>query len=60
MPSCTLAAATVTESALIADLLVILASWGSCAGSPCPQDLDDDDVVGFGDLLLALSSWGPC
>ena len=41
-----------------ADLLGLLASWGSCTG--CPADLDFDGEVGFTDLLVILSTWGDC
>jgi len=40
------------------DLLLMLTSWGPCAG--CTADLDGDDMVGFNDLLMLLASWGPC
>lgn len=40
------------------DVLIILGTWGPCAG--CPEDLDGDGEVGFGDALLLLSNWGPC
>jgi hypothetical protein len=26
----------------------------------CPEDLNDDQMVGFDDLLLVLEAWGPC
>jgi len=26
----------------------------------CPQDLDGDNSVGFGDLLILLAAWGDC
>lgn len=26
----------------------------------CPEDLDDDGLVGFDDLLAILAAWGPC
>jgi ferredoxin len=48
-----------------ADLLRILARWGTCS-SPgyclphCPEDLDRSSDVGIADLLLVLSNWGPC
>lgn len=44
------------------DLLVLLASWGSCPQppDPCPANLDGDGDVDFGDLLILLSAWGPC
>jgi len=40
------------------DLLILLASWGSCPG--CAADLDCDGNVGASDLLLLLGAWGPC
>jgi len=40
------------------DVLLVLSSWGPCAG--CAADVDGDDVVGFADLLQILSNWGPC
>ncbi|MCH7720635.1 MAG: hypothetical protein IH988_06545 [Planctomycetes bacterium] len=39
----------------IFDLLILLRSWGPCAG--CPADLDDDGTVGIFDLLTLLSNW---
>ncbi len=41
-----------------ADLLVLLAAWGTPAIGP--PDLDADGVVATGDLLALLSNWGPC
>jgi T5SS/PEP-CTERM-associated repeat protein len=26
----------------------------------CPEDVDEDGTVGFGDLLAILAAWGPC
>lgn len=44
-----------------ADLLELLAAWGSCpAQGPCAADIDDDDEVGFQDLLALLGAWGRC
>ena len=44
-----------------ADLLLLLADWGSCP-EPCPPfcaaDLNEDCVVGAADLLLLLANWG--
>jgi hypothetical protein len=44
------------------DLLILLSSWGSCAGENpfCPADLNGDDVIDGGDLLQLLASWGQC
>ncbi len=28
--------------------------------SACPEDLDGDGAVAFGDLILVLSAWGAC
>jgi len=30
-----------------------------CAAPPCPEDVDGDQVVGFGDLSQLLATWGP-
>ena len=38
-----------------ADIAVILASWGSCAG--CPADLNGDGVVSGGDIAVLLANW---
>jgi hypothetical protein len=44
----------------VADLLVLLASWGPCPSppGPCPADLDGDGSVGITDLLIQLGNWG--
>ncbi|MEE9296590.1 MAG: hypothetical protein V3W34_16725 [Phycisphaerae bacterium] len=42
----------------VADLLLLLGSWGPCKG--CPADLDGDGNVGVSDLLALLAAWGPC
>ena len=31
-----------------------------CESSPCPWDLDDNDIVGASDVLALLASWGRC
>ena len=43
-----------------ADLLNLLASWGSCPGlgQACPADLDGSGSVGTSDLLALLAGWG--
>lgn len=41
-----------------ADLLLLLANWGPCAGPGCLGDLDSDGAVGTTDLLLLLTTWG--
>jgi len=38
-----------------ADVGLLLAAWGPCAG--CPEDLNDDGVVNGADLGLLLSEW---
>ncbi len=42
-----------------ADLLALLAAWGSCPGPPaaCPADLDGNGSVGTSDLLILLANW---
>ncbi len=41
------------------DLLILLASWGSCEDcAACAADLDGNGVVGASDLLILLSNWG--
>ena len=44
----------------VADLLILLASWGPCPDLPetCPADLDLDGNVGVADLLILLANWG--
>lgn len=42
----------------VADLLELLAAWGT---NPCgPPDFDGDGDVGVSDLLVLLANWGPC
>ena len=38
-----------------ADLLTLLAAWGTPAG-----DVDGDGVTGFSDLITVLAAWGSC
>lgn len=40
----------------VTDLLMVLASWGSCGG--CPADFNRDDSVNVTDLLNLLANWG--
>jgi len=42
----------------VADLLAVLAAWGSCQG--CPEDIDGDGAVSFADLLAVIGAWGAC
>lgn len=42
----------------LADLLIVLASWGPCDG--CVADVDGDEAVGFTDLVAVLAAWGAC
>lgn len=50
--------ADLNEDGLVngADLGIMLAQWGPCAG--CVSDLNDDDVVNGADLGLLLAAWG--
>ena len=41
-----------------ADLLDLLAQWGSDPGGP--PDYDGDGIVSTSDLLKLLGAWGPC
>ena len=45
-------------SVATADLLSLLAAWGSDPGGP--PDFDGDGNVGVSDLLILLANWGPC
>jgi hypothetical protein len=42
----------------VEDLLILITSWGPCAG--CPADLDGDGLVGVLDLLALVANFGPC
>ncbi len=42
----------------VTDLLILLATWGPCAG--CAGDLDGDGIAGVEDLLALLAAWGLC
>ena len=42
----------------IADLLLLLAAWGTDPGGP--PDLDGDGNVGVPDFLILFANWGPC
>jgi len=41
-----------------ADLGLLLSSWGTCPGTPCPADLDTNGNVNGADLGMLLSAWG--
>jgi hypothetical protein len=41
-----------------ADLGLMLAGWGTC-GTPCPGDLNGDNVINGADLGTLLSNWTP-
>ena len=41
----------------VADLLEVLAQWGTC-GKQCTADIDDNGVVDTDDLLAVLAHWG--
>ncbi|MHC4948654.1 MAG: hypothetical protein ACYTG1_10385 [Planctomycetota bacterium] len=40
----------------VEDILMVLATWGPCAG--CRTDLNHNGWVDVGDLLLVLANWG--
>jgi hypothetical protein len=40
------------------DLLLVINSWGPCAG--CPADIIGNDIVNVDDLLAVINAWGPC
>jgi hypothetical protein len=42
----------------VVDLLMVIGSWGPCAG--CPADFDGDGVVNVVDLLALIANFGPC
>lgn len=43
----------------VADLLILLGSWGACPDcGDCPADLSGDCTVGVADLLILLQNWG--
>ena len=42
----------------VADLLALLAQWGTDPGGP--PDFDGNGNVGVSDLLALLANWGPC
>ena len=43
----------------VADLLILLSSWGPCKDcGDCSADIDGNCVVGVSDLLILLANWG--
>jgi hypothetical protein len=42
----------------VTDLLLLLTSFGPCAG--CPADFNDDGFVNVADLLILIANFGPC
>ena len=45
----------------VADLLLIINSWGACPAGPptsCPADLNHDGQVNVLDLLEVIGHWG--
>ncbi|MCH2162073.1 MAG: FG-GAP-like repeat-containing protein [Phycisphaerales bacterium] len=42
------------------DLGQLIAAWGPCPGSGCPEDINGDGVVNGADLGLLFNVWGPC
>ena len=45
-----------TESVGVADLLELLAQWGT----PGTADFNRDGIVNTADLLILFANWGPC
>jgi len=43
----------------IKDLLLVIASWGTCP-PPCPADANGDGIVTVEDLLQVIMDWGDC
>ena len=46
----------------IDDVRLGMSSFGieEAIENDCPEDLDQDETIGFADLLQLLSAWGPC
>ena len=46
----------------IDDVRLGMSSFGieEATENDCPEDLDQDETIGFADLLQLLSAWGPC
>jgi hypothetical protein len=42
----------------VVDLLMVIGSWGPCAG--CPADFNEDGLVNVVDLLALIANFGPC
>ena len=42
----------------VADLLLVINSWGSCPG--CHADINHDNIVNVADLLAVINTWGVC
>lgn len=40
----------------VADMLLVISSWGQCAR--CAADLNDNGVVNVADLLIVINHWG--
>jgi hypothetical protein len=40
------------------DLLMVINSWGPCAG--CASDVTGDGIVNAADLLAVINGWGAC
>jgi hypothetical protein len=43
----------------VADLLLVIRSWGSVAPG-VPADINNDGVVNVQDMLIVIENWGPC
>jgi hypothetical protein len=43
----------------LADLMLVISSWGRCPGT-CPADVSQNGAVDVADLVAVIDSWGAC
>jgi probable HAF family extracellular repeat protein len=41
----------------VADMVLVITSWGACGETPCTADTNDDGVVDVVDLVFLLTNW---